>query len=191
LEETGSTREQGDAFLQGAPKVELLAPSCAEGDGQFGEFGLEGFVALQGRWHVPLEHVPDLHEQFARDGGHGDVALAFAQKKLPAPLAQGCFLAGAQDGLCSLDEPVADVATASSAYAETDVFALSAAALPGVEPDVGDEIFGAGEALDVSDDRHQGKGADQAEADAAAVEVGFQRVARGGRCLSLQWFRRS
>ena len=95
LQKAGSLREQGDAFLQGAPKIELLAQSCAEGDSQFGDFGLEGFIALESSGHMALEHVPDLHEQFARDGGYGDVALAFAQKKLPAPLTQGCFAAGA------------------------------------------------------------------------------------------------
>ena len=72
MQKAGSLREQGDALLQGAPKIELLAQSCAEGDSQFGDFGLEGFIALESSGHMALEHVPDLHEQFARDGGYGD-----------------------------------------------------------------------------------------------------------------------
>ena len=114
------------------------------------EFESEAFVGFQRGGRVAREHVPDLDQEFASDGGDGDIAVAFSGEEFPAPLAQGRGAAIAQNGLSALDEKMADVATASFTHAEFDVLARPALALAGVEPNVGDEFFGPLEAAHIA-----------------------------------------
>jgi hypothetical protein len=93
-----------------------------------------------------------LNQQLAGDGGHGDVALAFAGKQLPAPFAQVAVPAHPQHGVSSLDEEAAHVAPAALPDAQLDVFAAPALSLARVESDVGDEFGGCFKAPDVADE---------------------------------------
>ena len=112
-----------------------------------------------------MEQVPDLNEKFAGDGCDGDIAIAFAGKKFPTPLAQRGIASAAHDGVSALDEEMADVASSASSDSQADVFAFAALALAGVESDVGDEFLGTVEAPYVANDGQQGKRADDAHAE--------------------------
>ena len=105
---------------QGVTKSELVAQRLAQGHGQLVEFESEAFVGFQRGGRVAREHVPDLHQELASEGGDGDIAVAFSSEEFPAPLAQGCGAAHAQKGLSTLDEEMTDVTTASFAYTEFD-----------------------------------------------------------------------
>ena len=91
-----------------------------------------------------------MHEKFAGDGCDGDIAIAFAGKKFPTPLAQRGIASAAHDGVSALDEEMADVSASASSDSQTDVFAFSALALAGVEANIGHEFLGAMEAPDVA-----------------------------------------
>ena len=82
------------------------------------EFESEAFLSFQGGGRIAREHVPDLDQQLAGHGGDGDMAAAFSGEEFPAPLAQGCGAAAAQNGLSALGQEMAEVATASFAHAE-------------------------------------------------------------------------
>jgi hypothetical protein len=161
-----AAREQSfDRVLQGFPESDSGSQSRAKGDGKFLEFDAEACVGFQSEWRVSLEQVPDLNEKFASDGCDGDIAIAFAGEKFPAPLTERRIAAAAQDGVGSLDEEVADVAASVSSDAQPDIFAFAALALAGVQADVGDEFLGTVEAPDIANDGQQGKRADDAYAE--------------------------
>ena len=161
----GSASKCADASGQGVTKSELAAQRSAQHHGKLVEFESEAFVGFRGDGRVAREHVPDLDQELAGNGGNGDVAVAFSGEEFPAPLAQGRGAAHAQNGLSPLDEEMAEVPTASFAHAEFDVLTRPTLALAGVEPNVGDEFFGALEAAYVPDDGQQRKGADQTHAE--------------------------
>ena len=109
-----SASERLDASGQRVTKSELAAQRRAQHHGQLVEFESEAFVGFQRGGRVAREHVPDLDQEFASNGGDGDIAVAFSGEEFQAPLAQGRGAAIAQTGLTSaLDEKMADVATAS------------------------------------------------------------------------------
>ena len=142
-----AAREQGfDRVLQGFAESDSGSQSRAKGDGEFLEFDAEACVGFQSERRVSVEQVPDLNEKFAGDGCDGNIAIAFAGKKFPTPLAQRGIASAAHDGVSALDEEVADVASSASSDPQADVFAFAALALPGVESDVGDEFLGTVEA---------------------------------------------
>ena len=125
----------------------------------------EAFIGFQRGGRVPREQVPDLDQELAGKGSDGDIAVAFSGEEFPAPLAQSCGAAHAQNGLSALDEEMAEVPTASFAHAEFDVLARSALALAGVESDVSHEFFGPLEAAHVANNGQQRKGVDEAHAE--------------------------
>jgi hypothetical protein len=95
-------------------------------------------------------------ENFAGDGCDGDIAIAFAGKKFPTPLARRGIASAAHDGVSSLDEEMADVSASASSDPQADVFAFAALALAGVESDVVHEFLGTVGAPDLANDGQQG-----------------------------------
>jgi hypothetical protein len=172
----GSASKLLDALEQSVAELEFATQGGSEGHGQLVEFESEAFVGFQGGGRVAREHVPDLDQELAGNGGNGDVAVAFSGEEFPAPLAQGSGAAHAQNGLSPLDEEMAEVPTASFAHAEFDVLARPTLALAGVEPNVGDEFFGALEAVHVANNGQQREGVDEAHAEhpQAAQHHGFR-----------------
>ena len=63
------------------------AHGATKHDGEFMELETKALVSFHGRGRVALEHVPDLDQQLAGDSGHRRIAVAFAGKELPPPLA--------------------------------------------------------------------------------------------------------
>jgi hypothetical protein len=169
-----------DALEQTVAELEFVTQGGSEGDGQLVEFKSKAFAGFQGGGRVTREHVPDLDQQLAGNGGNGNVAVAFSGEEFPAPLAESCGAAHAQNGLSPLDEEMADVATASFAHAEFEVLARSALSLAGVEPDVGDEFFGPLEAAHVANNGQEGKGVDKAYAEY------FQAAQHHGLCAHFE-----
>jgi hypothetical protein len=161
----GSASKRVDASGQGVAKLELATPRRAQCQGELVEFESEAFVGFQRGERVTREHVPDLDQELAGKSSDGDIAVAFSGEEFPAPLAQGCGAAHAQNGLSALDEEMADVSTASFAHAEFDVLARSALALAGIEPDVGHEFFGPFEAAHVANNGQECEGVDKAHAE--------------------------
>jgi hypothetical protein len=93
----GSASKLFDALEQSVPELEFAAQGGSDGDGQLVEFESETFVGFQGGERVSREHVPNLDQEFAGHGGNGDIAVAFSGEEFPAPLAQGCGAAHAQN----------------------------------------------------------------------------------------------
>ncbi len=172
MRDGGIEREGAAAFeqerggvCQRVSEVHFAAEVFAESDRDLLEFETEGAVGFGFGGGVALEGVPDLDDEFAGDGGDGDVAVAFAGEESPAPFAEVAVAAFVHDALGPLDEELAQVAAAAFADAQADVLVFAALALAGVEPDVGDEALGAVEAPDVADDGQEGEGVDDSDAE--------------------------
>src|ERR1700675_811332 len=104
----GSASKLLDALEQSVAELEFAAQGASEAHGQLVEFESEAFVGFQGGGRVAREHVPDLNQELAGHSGDGDIAVAFSGEEFPAPLAQGCGAAHAQNGVSALNEEMAE-----------------------------------------------------------------------------------
>ena len=160
-----SLKQSVDGVRERLAQASFPAHGGAKDHGEFPEFEAEAFVGFQRVGRVALEHVPDLDQQLAGDSGHRHIAVAFAGKEFPAPLAKDCMATTPKNGLGTLDKQMPDVTTSASSDSQADILAFAALALTGIEPDVGHELLGTVEAPDVADDSQQRKGAHDAHAE--------------------------
>ena len=111
--------------------------------------------------------MPDLHCHFAGDCDHGDIAIAFARKELPAlpaPFAKFGLATHAHHRLSSLHQQTTQVSPSAMTYADPLVFVVSTALAPRVKSEVSHQLFRTSKAAHIADNRQQGKGVDLANA---------------------------
>ena len=132
-EDAAAFEQDGGGFGQRVSQFHFSAQVFAECEGELLEFEAEGVAGFGFGGGAALEGVPDLDDEFSGDSGDGDVAVAFADEKTPTPFAKRAVTAFVHDALGSLDEELAQVATAAFADAQADVLVFTALALAGVE----------------------------------------------------------
>jgi hypothetical protein len=145
-----------DFFSKSLPGfVQLPEALGADVGNDFAHLDGQLFINIfQGR---PAAHhqVPDRHGEFAGYGAHRQVEGAFAAEEFEPPLGQRML--GAHDGLGGFDQQTAQVFAAVSPDAAGPLF-IATVVKGRIEPDVFDELFGIAKAVNVSDQRAQGKG---------------------------------
>ncbi len=127
---------------------------------EFPQFEGQAFVRIQCGGRISRKEMPYLDDKLACHCCDSDVAISFPRKEFPTPFAQSCICTHSHNCLGTLDEKMSDIATASFAHAQFDVFSVPAYPLAGIEANVGHELFGPIKAPHISDDRQQSKGID-------------------------------